>query len=65
MHAEAAAARRPSHGRLGQMGLARACGWVAAGGGEMGQAFELGPVRWDRICFFPNLFLMQKQFQKI
>jgi hypothetical protein len=40
------------------------CG-LAAGPGEMGRAFGLGPNRKDKICFFSKHFSVQKQIQKM
>jgi hypothetical protein len=48
--------------RLGLVGLRTG---ALIGPDEIGRAFGLGPVGKDRVLFFSNLFLMQKQFQKI
>jgi hypothetical protein len=43
------------------MGLER----VGAGpGGDVGRAFRLGPVRKDRICFFPEFIFNAKTISK-
>jgi hypothetical protein len=53
-----AVARRPDHGRLGQMGLDGSGGWGGVDVGRSGRAYGFGPNRKDKVFFFSNLFLM-------
>jgi hypothetical protein len=49
------------HGKDGLRSLQSQLGWKRR---RDGLAFELSPEWMDKICFFSNLFLMRKQFQK-
>jgi hypothetical protein len=51
-------------GHTAKMGCAACKASWAETGGEMGQAFGLGPERMDKIFFFEFIF-NAKQFQKI
>jgi hypothetical protein len=59
-----AAARRPDHGRLGQMGLGGPGGWAGADAGRSGSGMRARPKRIGWVLFFSEFILMRKQFQK-